>query len=140
MEDLYRLHPIAVHFPIAILIVGWFVALGSKFAKSPAWIAESAPWFLWTGTLSAWAALGLGLLAQKTAPHVPPAWETLAEHKELGFWTCGLFTALSIWRILAGRRREWILIVLWLVAVGVLAATADHGGDLVYEFGMGVGR
>jgi len=83
--------------------------------------------------------MGLGLLAQKTADHVPPAWETLADHKSLGFWTVGLFTALSLWRKLWPNRWPRALVIGWALAAGVLLATAYHGGEVVYSFGMGVG-
>jgi len=71
----HLLHPAAVHFPIALLSLGWVFAAAAELrgAKSP-WAEPAARWTLWLGTLSAWAALGLGLLAEETAPHVPAAW------------------------------------------------------------------
>ena len=81
--------------------------------------------------------MGLGLLAERTAPHVPPAWRVMYDHKILAFWTVGLFSALSLWRLLLGRRWEKIFLIAWLAAVCVLIATAYHGGELVYTFGVG---
>lgn len=134
--SLHHLHPAAVHFPIAFLIAG-AAAAGLRQAK-----AES--WLLWLGTLTAWATLGLGLLAEKSAPHVPLAWEVLAEHEELGWWTCAVFTALSLLRLYAVRsgrdagKVRAAQAVLWLAGVGLLVATALHGAELVYGFGVGV--
>ncbi|MBI3551017.1 MAG: hypothetical protein HY077_00745 [Elusimicrobia bacterium] len=135
----YLLHPIAVHFPIALLCVGLAACALSLRCRAPEWLGSAVSWLLWLGTLAAWSAMGLGLLAQKTAPHVPPAWEALADHKELGFWTVGLFTALSIWRKLWPGRWRLEFALAWLLAAGVLLATAYQGGRIVYEFGMGVG-
>ena len=42
-------------------------------SKRRAWLADAVSWLLWLGTASAWVAGGLGLLAEKTAPHVAPA-------------------------------------------------------------------
>ncbi len=146
MPELYRLHPIAVHFPIALLALGFTAALSGGWKKRPSWLAEAESWLLWLGTASAWAALGLGLLAEKTAPHVPPAWEMLAHHEEFAWRTCGVFTALSALRFFmarkspAGRLLRAAYLVLWLAGAGFLLETGEHGGELVYEFGMGVAR
>jgi uncharacterized membrane protein len=140
----YHLHPAAVHFPIALLATGLAVA-GLRMRRSaPEWLAPAESWLLWLGTLSAWAALALGLLAERTAPHKPLAWEVLADHKTLAWWTCGVFTVLSALRgWLAATRRDgarWraAVLLLWLAGFGLLFATAQHGGELAYRFGMGV--
>jgi len=132
---LYLLHPMAVHFPIVLLTMGW---LAGALRRRAAWAEGAASWSLWLGTLAAWATLGLGLLAEKTAPHVPPAWQTLSLHENLGYWTVGLFTALSLWRWRYRERAETAFLILWLAACGVLLATAYQGGELVFTHGMGV--
>ena len=108
------------------------------FSRRAEWLAKPASWLLWLGTVAAWVTLGLGLLAEETAPHVPPAWQTLELHETLAFWTVGLFTALSLWRWRMGRRWEGWFLLLWLAACGVLVATAFEGGELVFSHGMGV--
>lgn len=134
--ELYHLHPAAVHFPIVLLLAG-AAAAGLRRAK-----AES--WLLWLGTLSAWATLGLGLLAEKTAPHVPLAWEVLAEHEELAWWTCAVFSALSLLRLHSertgrgGGKIRAAQVLLWAIGLGLLVATAMHGAELVYGYGVGV--
>ncbi|MBI5246364.1 MAG: hypothetical protein HY923_04235 [Elusimicrobia bacterium] len=141
---LYHLHPAAVHFPIALLALG-AAAAGLRLRKrAPAWLAQAESWLLWLGTLSAWTTLGLGLLAEKSAPHVPLAWEVLAEHEELGWWTAAVFSALSGLRLFAvrtGRDAGKVRVaqaLLWVLGLGALVATAMHGAELVYGFGVGV--
>lgn len=146
MIELYLLHPAAVHFPVAILLLGLAVEGFSHLRPNAQELTRAASGLLWLGTLCAWAAFGLGLLAEETAPHVPPAWETLAEHETLGYWTVGLFSALSLWRLWAVRKgrttRRWarVFLTVWLLSAGVLVSTAFHGGELVFRFGMGVRR
>lgn len=134
----YLLHPAAVHFPVALLTLGLAVEGFFCWKKRPQWLSQGASWLLWLGTAAAWAALGLGLLAEDAAPHVPAAWKTLAEHKELAFWTVGLFTFLSLWRWRAGGRFPKAFLAAWLVSAVVLLSTAYHGGELVFTYGMGV--
>lgn len=143
--DWHRLHPIAVHYPVALLTLGLAAALAAELRGFRDRLAEAASWLLWLGAASAWAALGLGLVAERTAPHVPPAWELLAEHETLAWWTAGCFSALSAWRFWsraagyrAGKAARAAFLAAWAGAVGLLAATAHHGGQLVYGFGLGV--
>lgn len=155
--QLYHLHPIAVHFPIALLITALAEEIASLILQvrpeRPApegkqekwfWLVPSAEWFLWLGTIALWIAVGFGLLAEETAPHIPKAWEVLAEHKTLGFWSVGLFSLISLlrfhfrkeWRNLEIKWRWWF-VFFWMIAVGILISTAFHGGELVFSFGMG---
>jgi uncharacterized membrane protein len=134
----FHWHPAVVHFPIAFLLAGLVTLALSLSSRRAAWLTEAASWLLWVGTLSLWAAVALGLVAARTAPHVPAAWEELYEHRTLGLWTAGLFTVLSVWRLVFRRRLGPILLLAWLGAVVILGLTAWHGGRLVFEFGMGV--
>lgn len=141
---LWLLHPMAVHFPVALLLTGFALHARALWKGGGEWTAPASRWLLWLGTAGAWAALGLGLLAERTAPHVPSAWEVLAEHETLGYWTCAVFTAVSAGAFWLGRRGElaprWcrgVLTALWLAGLGVLFKTADHGGTLVFDHNMG---
>lgn len=139
LPEPWMLHPAAVHFPIALLTTGLAVCALSLRKETA---AGPARWLLYLGTLSAWAALGFGLLAEDTVPHVPAAWRELAEHKEAAYWTVGWFSALSaarFWLDRRPRRRSWeaAFLILWGVAAATLAHTAYHGGELVFDYNVG---
>lgn len=144
MPKLYQLHPAIVHFPIALLSLGAAVAAVRLRRAAPAWLAQGESWLLRLGTLAAWAALGFGLLAERFAPHKPLAWEVLADHKTLAWWTCGVFTALSLLRLWAAERGRdpdrlrRLQLALWLAGLALLLATGFHGGELVFDFAMGL--
>lgn len=147
MPEWYLLHPAWVHFPIALLLLGFGAAVWRQARGKPDWLAEAVSWLLWLGAASAWVAIALGQLAETTAPHVPSAWQTLNAHESLAYWSAGLFTALSIWRFLIrlgkapkSRAWNWIFIAAWLGALAVLLSTAYEGGELVFTHGMGVNQ
>lgn len=140
----WLLHPMAVHFPVALLLTGFALHARALWAGGGEWTAPASRWLLWLGALGAWAALGLGLLAERTVPHVPSAWQVQAHHEELAWWTCGVFTAASLLALWLERRGEgapaWgrgLLTALWLGGLAVLGLTAQHGGQLVYDHNVG---
>lgn len=138
LPPLYLLHPPAVHYPIALLTAGLAAAAVDAVSRRRwGWLADAESWLLWLGTASAWVAAGLGYLAENTAPHVPPAWEVMADHQTLAYWTVGSFTVLSVWRFF--RRERWpkLFLLAWLAASAVLMATAFKGGELVFTHNMG---
>lgn len=137
MPKLYLLHPPVVHFPIALLIVGFAGAVAGYFSERWDRHTDAISWLLWLGTASAWATMGLGLLAARTAPHVPPAWQTLDLHQTLAYWTVGVSTLLSIWRFF--WREKWPLLFLagWAVVAVLATATGFQGGELVFTHNMG---
>ncbi len=132
----YLLHPAAVHFPLALLITGLGLCAVDARSKRPPWTADAASWLLWLGTASAWAAAGLGLLAARTAPHAPPAWETLADHRTLGLWTAAMFTLLSAWRFFRPSWAPRLFLTAWIAASAVLVSAARLGGELVFAYNM----
>ncbi len=134
---LYLLHPAVVHFPLALLIVGLGLCAVDARSKRPSWTADAVTWLLWLGTASAWVAAGLGLLAARTAPHAPPAWETLADHRALGLWTAAMFTLLAAWRLFRPPSASRLFLLAWIAAAAVLVATARLGGEIVFTYNMG---
>ena len=137
MPPRHLLHAVAVHFPIALLTAGWAAFVARRRAG---WLSNAAEGLLWSGTAAACVALGLGLLAEDTVPHVPSAWRTLALHESLAWWTAGAFTALSLWRWRKPSAGETVFAVAWGAACVLLLATAREGGELVFVHGVGVLR
>lgn len=136
--ELYLLHPVAVHFPIALLCAGALAFAFGLRPGAPEWLGPASSWLLWLGTAGAWLAFGLGLLAEETAPHMPAAWKTLLLHERLAYASVFMFTGLSFWRWSRPRELSRLFFAFWCAALIVLLATGYQGGRLVFEFAMGV--
>lgn len=134
---LFLLHPMAVHFPIALLVLGLLGGLLAQARWAPDWVDRALPWILGLGIVALWATLGLGLLAEHLAPHVPPAWRTMAEHQRDAWATAWTFSALGLaWAWANGRARAWLLAG-WALGLVLLVLTAHLGAQLVYVYGLG---
>jgi len=137
----FLLHPMVVHFPIAFLLGGFGAHVAGSFTRERAWLRDAEAALLWIGTACLWLTLGLGLLAESTAPHVPAAWKILRDHKLFAFSSAFMFTGLSLWRWRWPLGRSLSAFsLMWALSAGLLMATSHHGARLVFEFGMGVRR
>lgn len=136
------LHPLLVHFPVALLTVGWFADLfayvrGKKQGSVVGW------WNAVVGTAGMLASAASGLIAKSAAGPLPvmPA-AALSDHEQLAFASLVAFLLLTAWRF--SCRRELppgsprLFLLLTGAAVLLLWITAHIGGTLVHEFGVGV--
>ena len=140
---LWHLHPVIVHFPIALLLTGCGLRVLNHFVKQNS-LTFAIRILLVLGVLGLSLAVASGFLAYHTAPHVPDAWEVQYEHKQLGLWSLALGIVLlgwSLWRGNAFDPLAWtepVELGLWIVLAGFILATGWHGGQLVFVYGTGV--
>ena len=136
-----NLHPLIVHFPIALLLS--YVALdwAGKIWKKEA--LEHAAWYsLLLGLAGTVFTLITGLLAAQSIPADSPALATATLHKFLGLGTLIVFGMLTLctWRN-RGKytpAKKVLHTVIQLIGVGLILAVGFFGGELVYTFGIGV--
>ena len=133
-------HPLVVHFPIALILSAFLVDVLALVLKRPH-LHRVALWNLCLGTLAAGAAVLTGLQAQDVAKHSFEIWEVMELHEKLGITTlilglmsCGLRLGL---RDTLGPRLRAFAMLLALAMVSTLTYGASLGGRLVYEFGVG---
>jgi len=139
-------HPMVVHFPIALLFTGaLFDAIG-LFAKLDS--AADAGFALETlGLISLAVAAAAGSIAEHAATLGDPAVRSLLRaHKRDASLTAVIFGAVWLLRVLMAWRRRRVAgvgasylhlagVILGLV---VLTVTSSLGGSLVYDHGVGV--
>jgi uncharacterized membrane protein len=146
------LHPLIVHFPIALLLVApLFVVLGLLVGRHSRLLMTSALVLMVLGTAASYVAVSTGEAAGKLADRTPEVNQVLQHHEQLAERTRLTFTVLTV--VLAGllagpavlkrplaRVPATVLTLLFLGVYGagaiVLANTAHNGGRLVHELGV----
>jgi uncharacterized membrane protein len=149
MIDITHVHPMLVHFPIVLL------PLGVLLYAVAAWRGDDlgarrglsllAFLCLLAGTLTALLAAAFGDIALDAAVDKGFDEDPLEGHEELAGPTVVVFSvlvlmqALALWKSIAVKGgRAWLLTLVGLAGVGLLLATAYHGGQLVYDLGVNV--
>lgn len=147
MPDLGPLHPIAVHFVIALGVVGVGFRLLS-LTPFGAWARHAATAIILMAAVAGLVAQRSGHDAHGPAERIPGARAMVQEHEEWGDRARNALVALGLVEIagLALRRRERMARGLMLASalVGLAAVFAiyeagEHGGELVYAYAGGVG-
>ena len=147
MEFLAGLHPQIVHFPIVLFIIyALFEILGTITKKE--FLSKTAHILLLLGVLGAVAAVLTGNQAEALAS----SWEkqgaiiqfhAIGEHEEFANITLWFFVGLLVLRTVADLKKKfigyikYIFVVLTLVGCYFVYQTGDHGGKLVYKYGIG---
>ena len=134
------LHPLIVHFPIALLLSAVAFELTALIVKRPI-LHRVSLWNLSLGTLAAGVAVLTGLRAEEVAKHSFEIWQVMALHERLGITTFILSLMVTAWRWrthdqLTPRARAVTLAAMLAIATTV-SVGGYLGGRLVYEFGVG---
>lgn len=144
-DGIPNLHPVIVHFPIALLATAAAAdILACLLMRQPTWRNGAAALYV-LGTLSLIAAYVTGREAAAAVFTPGMAHGLVDEHWTWALWTSIYFTGLTIGRLAAHRRLGGGRSMLWgvfLIAgaggVLLLVATGERGARLVYEYGVGV--
>jgi len=144
-----HLHPVIVHFPIALLTTAPFLfLLGALWPAQRRGIHAVALLLLILGLLGGLLALATGDAAENFAHRTPELRAALDHHEHLAEWTVSIFGFLAAaWLLYLGvfrlRQQDFppglarFLFILWLLisASGVvtLALTGHEGGRMVHE-------
>ena len=136
-----NIHPLLVHFPIALLISFFMVDfIGSVFKKEN-W-RDLASGLLYLGTITALFAVIAGFIAADSVAHAENVHAIMDRHKMLGLSVLSLAFVLSSWRLLAGGKIKGDINFLYLFLSAILSILitlgADMGGLMVYKYGVSV--
>ena len=140
-----NLHPLVVHFPVTLLISAVAVDLTSLLMPARPAVRDTATLFYCAGAFMAMAAYFSGLSAAQAMAMSAEESAAVTAHFTWADRTTWFFVFFAspriafsyIWRSPA----RWVAIVAFVVAlggVGMLVVTADRGGRLVFQHGLGV--
>ena len=143
-----NIHPLLVHFPIALLCAAAAVdVVGWVFRRNRP-LRQLATLLYVLGTGGAVAAYVTGRAASQTIWLPGMAQAVLRQHWDWALrtvWFFGIVTAIRLVLLRPSRRDPSHAIVatfalVGLVGIGLLLETGDRGGRLVYQHGVGTAR
>ncbi len=143
MPDLTHLHPMIVHFPIALLIIGFLSDLAGLILKRN-FFTQAGFYLLILGALGITAAYLSGLNAGAGVSEEGLLKQALETHQGAAVLTFWLVLAAALTRITVVmlKRYKGILkagvLVLYFFSVVAIARTGYYGGELVYKHAAGV--
>jgi len=147
MEFLAESHPRVVHFAIAFLFAYPFLESAAIIFKND-FLSKAAHLFLFFGVLGATAAV----LTGEQALEIARTWEdkgaiiqfkAISEHEELANLTLWYFFGVLILRTFFTFKKKftgrikYLFIILAVAGLYLVFQTGDHGGKLVYKYGIG---
>lgn len=141
-----NIHPLLIHFPIALWTVAMLFDFLSLF-KSEGWFRNASVALYGLGALSSLAAFFSGKQAIDIVS-VPFQGElTASNHSDWGHYTIYFFVGYALircfflWKKMDTRKPIAILLLLLgMAGMSMVAKTADMGGKLVYKYGVGVNK
>lgn len=140
------IHPLVIHFPIALIAIAIAFDIYSLFRKS-VHINISAVILYVAGTLGALAAFFSGRDAADMLK-IPEGnydiYPAISSHADLAYYTILFFSIYSILRVIVYKYFEGknLLVSIVMLIVGIFGyylvfQTADKGAELVYRYGAG---
>lgn len=141
--DLTHLHPMIVHFPIALLIVGFLFDIAGSITKRESF-TQTAFYLIILGALGVIAAFITGDQAGSGITEEGALKQALENHEDaatLTIWIVSIAAAFRIALVLLKKFKgvlKMVSLALFLIAVLAIARTGYYGGELVYKHATGV--
>lgn len=144
--DLAPLHPIVVHFVIALSVIGVLFRWVSLVGR-PAFAGPAAATLILLATAAGVVAAESGELAHGPAERVPGARHAVEEHEEWGERAKNALLILAALELAGLALYKWSNVrtvrmaaaVVGLGAIFCVYEAGEHGGELVYSYAGGVG-
>jgi uncharacterized membrane protein len=141
MFNTAHLHPMIVHFPIALITVGFIADVVSLFFKNEKCLSKTGFYLMILGALGAVAAWSTGQLFT-TEPTQGAIVTVFGKHETGALITMIMMltgSAFRIWLVMKNKqetRLRWIAFGLYLLAFISVTYTGFMGGTMVYNFMM----
>jgi uncharacterized membrane protein len=139
-----HLHPMIVHFPIALITAGFIAEVASLFFRKEKCLSKTGFYLMILGSLAAIAGWATGHLFTE-APTQGEILNVFLRHKTGALITMVLIIAGTLFRIwLIIQKKEdtplkWVVFSFYLLAFLAVTFTGYMGGTMVYNFMIGLG-
>ncbi len=141
LSAMENLHPLVVHFPIALIFVFFLIEIIGILVKHEN-LRKLASLCLYLGAISAAVTVAFGISAAESVAHNDHVHKIMERHEYLGISVCVLSFILSLWRLALGGVVKGFANIPFLffsiILVALLTLTADLGGFMVYQYGVAV--
>jgi uncharacterized membrane protein len=138
--NLQNLHPLVVHFPIALLFAAAFLYFLAA-ARGSGSLEWTALWVMVLGVLGAAVSVATGLYAEDGVMIAPSVRAALLEnHERLMIASSILAGVLALWALIKRpmpARGRWVFLAGLVVMCALIAKGADYGGRMVYDYNAG---
>ncbi|MBN2616648.1 MAG: DUF2231 domain-containing protein [Bacteroidales bacterium] len=141
--DTSHLHPMIVHFPIALLLTGLLFDIIGLFAKK-AFFSKAGFYLLILGTLGVAVAYLTGHFAGSGITEQGALKQALETHQAAAELTVWLVSITAAFRMVIEIFKKYkgvfkaLAFVLFLASALAIARTGYYGGELVYKHAAGV--
>lgn len=133
------IHPIVVHFVIAMVLFAFICDIIGYFTKNPRFY-EVSWWNLFFSTLSIFIAVIFGQIEAGLAEPYQAVQSTLNLHTLIGWALAGILSAFTAWRFVLRSRDPQTVPIPYLGASAVLAllvcVQTYLGDELVWIYGL----
>jgi uncharacterized membrane protein len=141
MFDTSHLHPMIVHFPIALITAGFFADVAFLFFKNEKCLSKAGFYLMVIGALAAIAAWSTGQLFT-SEPTEGEIANVFARHETGALITMILMIIGATVRIfLVVKKRDetslkWVVFAIYFLAFAAVTFTGFMGGTMVYNYMM----
>lgn len=142
-----NIHPVIVHFPIAILLVAALIDFLNLFLADKWWDDLKSTILYGIGAVSAIAAYYTGNWAADSVFLPSEAQTVLNNHADWALWTVWFFGLYALLRIafhwldiMKKKNLRYVAFVTVLPGLFLLYQTGDHGAKMVFGYGAGTGQ
>lgn len=143
MFNTSHLHPMIVHFPIALITIGFIADLASLFFKREKCLSKTGFYLMIAGTLAAIAAWSTGQLFTNE-PAQGEIVRVFESHETGAMITMILMiigSAFRMWLIIYKKEEtsmKWIAFGFYLLGFAAVTYTGFMGGTMVYNYMMSI--
>jgi uncharacterized membrane protein len=141
-----NIHPLVVHFPIALLVIAVLFDAARLYFKDESWLQKAALALYASGSVGLIAAFWSGRRAVETVSVTGDVIPVVTSHEDWALYTLIyflVFTAIRFvtwWKELEKGFLLPLLVLIGFGGAGMLWYTGERGAELVYKHGVAVGE